>query len=344
MKMFEYLLNDPLHPTFSRLLNRAIIDGSEAARFYFEEAQDDWDFFSFGTLVPPYQYMWFDFHAPTKVVSREKEMPWDQWLPTHWGLDFIWREASEENIVRVTKKMPRFLSPSLDRSLEWAKTSKWFLDIVLYLRFKTVNGQTENQGPIWMWRVFLDELGRPLKFSQSDQKEGVKAFDIPLSLDHIRNYAMTWNTPPNEALEMLRGHYVMFLHTGLLSLYFMNQKGPVLIDHSPSKQKPLTNAQKRRGETQEKQVHFKELVIEAFKETYKKQLEEEKEQRRKYTPRQTPMPETEVRGSTRTYGPNNKLFGKYEKTIYVGPYTKGKKEAGKIKKTYRISVDETPKA
>jgi len=332
MKCIDYFKREKRFKNLieKRIPKTTIVDCSSVSEYLFQfSSKDEWSMEDFDVLAPPFDECWLDFKAPEYVSLPGVYEKWKKTSPSHWAFDCVWTEATEENIMLSYMKMPNIWSDHVKRMLEWTKGSKWYLDILL---FWVMEG--EPDGPIWMWRLFLNEDGSCGVFTKENDRFN-KIIEGPVHGGYIKTIeriSIEQKVSEDEARNILYSIISPYLHSALLSIVFIHCKNVILEDTVPDKKKHLTNAQKRRGEEKTSIEKHKVLVLEPMKKIIKKTSEESGVGTKKAY--------HICKGHFVTYSKEKPLFGRpdlYGK-FFVPMHARGSLNQGIVTKDYQINV------
>lgn len=164
------------------------IDGTKFSDYFFmENDKENWKLSEdFTNCIPPYEEMWIEFKAPSKIVSCEEGIVlWDDKRPSHWG--WVVKTFNSE----LTKNFPNYRA----------------IGCTLFEKYKDL--PIPQQTKLKLMLCF-NKQGNPCALPGTDKTVGLMGEDTLL-----RSLSV-------EAQKDLMGMYVTFFEPALLTMSYMN--------------------------------------------------------------------------------------------------------------------------
>ena len=196
-------------------------------------------------------------------------------------------------------------------------------------RFSVAKSELQEQESGWIQRVLVEAL---VPIETGDAQTGRIGGGCIILDDDGRFLTDRYGFPSVlEGLELIPNYHIYML-ASYFAISLMHCRNVELRD------RPVSRQQRRMAERTGKPViTYKELVIDAFR----KQVRYESEQS---GDNQIKRALHICRGHFATYGDHNPLFGRLTGTFWRPMHVRGSKEAGEVRKTYKVTgtQDEQP--
>jgi hypothetical protein len=286
-----------------------IVTADDVANLYWTSPPDAWHLEEYPGIMPPFDNMWIEFHAPPfGGDDGDFTKSWPRNKPSRWGALICTAECKQRELLKA-------LSPDDDaifdpRQLELdADQTKWSVAVRLYIKGRTIPPFEA------MTRTFaLDKEGRVVVYHEDGQLFYLgthnKGEELPEEVDgHGDLYTATER----------------YFETIFLAISFMHCRNVSLRDGVPSS---IENTL-RRTKGKPPLLTYKTLVIDHMKEVLRSEggMTEGGSLKRAIHI---------CRGHFAHYTEQNPLFGRLTGTFWVPQHVRGSTKRGIVNKTYKV--------